>query len=75
MKFYQAITRRPLLLASVMGAGRYVFPTGTQVSAAEASRPDWWHLNAEYEGETYDGYANSSVLDIGEVIATCNEGE
>ncbi len=75
MKFYAAKTKEPVLLASIFGEGRHLFPTGTEMSATEPNHRNWRHMNAEHDGETYDGYAASSSLEIGEVIATCNEGK
>lgn len=73
MKFYAATTKAPLLLTGVFVDHNRTFPAGTEVTAT-ASSSDRWHLNAEHDGETYDGYARSGLLEIGEVIATCNEG-
>jgi len=74
MKFYAATTKAPLLLIGVFIEHNRTFPAGTEVSATEAGA-NRWHLNAKHDGETYDGYANSAALEIGEVIATCNEGK
>ena len=73
MKFYRAVTKRPVLLASVFGEGRHLFGTGTEASATQRW-PKAWHLNAELDGEMFEGLAVDSDLEIGEVIATCNEG-
>ena len=75
MKFYSATTTAPLELSSIMGEGERTFPVGTSVSATEAARAGRWHLNADHDGETYDGYADSASLTIGAVLATCNEGK
>lgn len=74
MKFYAATTKEPVLLTGIFVDGHHLFDAGTRVSATEAG-PDRWHLNAELDGETYDGYVPSISLEIGEVIATCNEGK
>lgn len=74
MKFHRATAKQPLLLSGIFTDGWHLFGTGAEVSATEAG-PNRWHLNAEHDGETYDGYADSAALEIGEVIATCNEGK
>ena len=51
-----------------------VFPIGTEVSAAAANGGKW-HLNAEHDGETYDGFANELDVEILDVLATVNEGK
>jgi hypothetical protein len=73
MKFYRATTKEPLTLDCVLGdKGKRVFPAGTKVSAAEPHRGKW-HLNAEHDGETYDGYAGALELEVGALLATVNE--
>lgn len=73
MKFFQATTTAPLELSSIFGEGKHVFPVGTVVSATEVSSGRH-HLNATHNGETFDGYAASDQLEIGELLATINEG-
>lgn len=77
MKFYSATTTAPLELTCIMfeDRGTHTFPAGTKVSATEAARAGRWHLNAEHDGEFYDGYADDESLTIGAVLATCNEGK
>lgn len=74
MKFYAATTKTSLLLTGIFIDNNRTFSPGTEVTAVEAGE-DRWHLNAECDGETYDGYARSRHLDLGEVVATCNEGK
>lgn len=78
MKFYAAVTTEALTLANVSDGDdtKRVFPAGTECSATEAGRPEKWHLNTNGGGGTWDtweGYADSSQLQLGEVIATANE--
>jgi hypothetical protein len=73
MKFYRATTTVPVLLSSIFGEGRHLFPTGTEVSATEPNGRGRRHLNAELEGETYDGYVDGAALEVGTVLATVNE--
>lgn len=79
MKFYAATLTQEVTLRSIKDETLVTFPAGYAVSATPVD-PLWqlaeYHLNANGPGgewDTYDGYADASRLDIGEVIATCNE--
>lgn len=79
MKFYAATLTQEATLRSIDDDTLVTFPTGHTVSATprdDSETPAEYHLNAQGPGgewDTYDGYADASVLRIGEVIATCNE--
>lgn len=73
MRFHRATLKEQRTLSGIFLDEGRSFPAGTEVSATEAG-PERWHLNADHNGEAYDGYAPSAALEVGEVIATCNEG-
>jgi hypothetical protein len=74
VKFYRALTKEPWTLTGIFTDGKHDFPAGSEVLATESGGVVW-HLNAEHNGETYDGYAPTDVLEISEVLATINEGK
>lgn len=78
MKIFAAVTLTALTLSNVSDGDdtKRVFPAGTEVSAVEAGRPEKWHLNANGGGGTWDtwqGYADTDQLQLGEILATVNE--
>jgi hypothetical protein len=73
MKIYHAVTLAPLTLQQWQDDTPHAFPAGTAVTAILWS-PERCHLNAEYAGEFYAGYARPGELQLGDVAATVNEG-
>jgi hypothetical protein len=81
MKFYAATLKVPVTLKLIDFSKPPVepsreFPAGTEVSAVDVNGDGRWHLNYNpAKWETWDGYATTDQLEIGEVIATANEGQ
>jgi hypothetical protein len=73
MKIFHAVTTVPLTLKRWDNDAPHAFPAGTAVTAIVWS-PERCHLNAEFEGEFYAGYAPAGELQLGDVAATVNEG-
>lgn len=80
MKFATATLSAPVTLESVMEDETREFPAGHTVSVIlpdGPAAPTHYHLNANGGGGTWDtfaGYAPADAVQVGEVIATCNEG-
>ena len=72
MKFHAATLKNNRLLVGIFNDKKHTFPAGTEVTAVQLDN-NTWHLNAELCGEMYDGYANTSMLNLGDVIGTVNE--
>lgn len=85
MKFYAATLTKPVTLTLIDFGDNAEeqsreFPAGTKVSATPLAdiggREGRWHLNHNPETfVTWDGYADTDQLEVGEVIATANEPE
>lgn len=73
MKIFHAVTTAPLTLKQWQNDAPHAFPAGTAVTAIERDGGQY-HLNADYEGETYTGFTPADTLQLGDVAATVNEG-
>lgn len=73
MKIFHAVTLYPLELEHWQTEAPRLFPSGTAVTAIERDGGRY-HLNAEFEGETYTGFTPADTLQLGDVAATVNEG-
>ena len=81
MKFYAGTLTEPIKLQQFQDPGALLeFPAGQAVSVAmfdDEPELNRYHLNTEGPGgmwDTYTGYAPREAVQVGEVIATCNEG-
>lgn len=80
MKFYEGKLIAPVTLRErVEPCTPREFPAGTTVSVAmfeDEPELNRYHLNAEGPGglwDTYEGYAPRESVEVGQLIATCNE--